>query len=80
MSYKLLAPWRVDRLFTVDGVDCTQWVCDLVDDRGYIFYEGAWKVKIGNRRAKTFKGETAWSDADRYLSDAVTAIRFGKDY
>jgi hypothetical protein len=43
---------------------------------GYIWTSGAFKVTLQNvpgMRSKTFYGETAWSDAARYASDAATA-------
>ena len=44
------------------------------------YREGAWKVSVTPRhastRAKTFRGESAWSNATRYAGDAVTAIRY----
>lgn len=38
---------------------------------GHVFKEG--------RKIKTFRGETAWMDAERYADDTATNIRYGKE-
>lgn len=51
---------------------------DLVDTRGgYRYHQGAFRVRVrcepvqdGQPKTKTFKGETAWSAAERYAEDA----------
>lgn len=52
----------------------------LVDNRsGREYPLGASRVRFENKvdgfRAKTFKGESAWSDAERYAVDAIFAQR-----
>jgi hypothetical protein len=39
-------------------------------------------VKAGAKRAKTFKGESAWCDAERYANDELTVERgpFGERF
>lgn len=50
-------------------------VADLLEKGlGHLWPEGAYKVQLTNvpgMRTKTFYGETAWSDAERYASDAA---------
>ncbi|MCD6056513.1 MAG: hypothetical protein K0Q89_43 [Thermomicrobiales bacterium] len=53
-------------------------VADLLEKRSeHVWKDGAYKVILqnvpGKLRSKTFYGETAWSDAARYASDAATA-------
>jgi hypothetical protein len=40
-------------------------------------------VKVEGKRAKTFRGESAWSDAQRFANDALLAVRgtpFGESF
>lgn len=37
--------------------------------------ELTFKVKVDGQRAKTFKGEFAWADAQRFANDALLAQR-----
>lgn len=43
---------------------------DTDDMHGYVYRDG--------RKVKTFRGESAWMDAERYASDMATDIRYGK--
>lgn len=49
---------------------------------GYTSYSDsdyAYVVKDGtSRKLKEFRGETAWSDADRWLDDKVVQEKYGK--
>lgn len=51
-------------------------ISDVREVNGAIWHDGAHKVIItgppGRPRSKTFIGETAWSDAERYIGDAVS--------
>lgn len=48
---------------TIDGVTVTV-VNDLL-----------FKVKVTGQRLKTFKGEFAWADAQRFANDALLTLR-----
>lgn len=70
--YRILAPWSDDHTVGEFVVQCA----DLVDERGTVFREGAWRVLDFDRHpvkgkggTHPFKGETAWSDAERKASD-----------
>ena len=64
-----------------EGYDVYIEVRDLRSERdnGYVWSAGYHKVVIvgpqPHPRSKAFKGETAWSDADRYASDAVQSLQ-----
>jgi hypothetical protein len=77
-SYKLHGPWKVDRTYEVGmtPVVIALEVTDLIDNRGRVFDEGAWRVKVDGKVRKTFKGETAWSDAQRLYNDEIVAARW----
>lgn len=59
------------------------WVGELKDDRGNVYRDGAYKVKItpaGRKhgcpaKTKTFKGETAHTNADRLWYDIGFWVR-----
>jgi len=55
------------------------YTADLLDTKtGHIYYNGSYRVSVlgpaGRPRGRTFKGETAWSDAERYAIDAVHTL------
>jgi hypothetical protein len=68
--------WRV----SASGAVITIQVCDLRDERtGTVYRDGTHKVHVrksdrlpatGQPRSKTFKGELAWCNAERYAEDA----------
>jgi len=80
--YKSLDNWRrgeidfvpygvcrdVEHLVTLD-------ICDVQDDRGNVWHDGCHRITVkgpkGRPRSKTFIGEMAWSEAQRYGSDAI---------
>jgi hypothetical protein len=73
-------PWRN---FGATPITLVVEVADLRDTQGgHVYTDGAYRVrKVGKGenlatrfRAKTFKGETAWSDAERYFGDWCTAV------
>lgn len=35
--------------------------------------EMTWRVSVTGQRVKTFRGEFAWADAQRYANDVLTA-------
>jgi hypothetical protein len=43
---------------------------DTDNMNGYVYRDG--------RKVKTYRGESAWADAERYASDLATDIRYGK--
>lgn len=56
---------------------------ELTDTRtGRTYPDGAHKVTLSRTardlgfKSKTFKGETAWSDAERLIRDVQTAVRY----
>lgn len=54
----------------------TVYTGDLVTPDGYRHTQGLWKVVFAKSlglRAKTFKGESAWSNAQRYVNDSLRA-------
>lgn len=77
MRYTIEGPWR--RVTTIEittGFDPTRLGyierADLKDTRtGDTFTDGARRVVslVEGFRTKTFKGETAWNDAQRYADD-----------
>lgn len=69
---------------TVDVEDNGEWhtarivreVCDIADPSGYVYRGGRYRVRVvgpgkGYPRAKTFTGETAWSDSRRRYEDIM---------
>jgi hypothetical protein len=71
VSYKIHGPWAIDEVYVNDEHDIklTLMVTDLIDHHGNVFRDGAWQVKDHGKVVKTFKGETAWSDALRLFGD-----------
>jgi len=56
----------------------TVYTDDLVTPDGYRHQQGIFKVVFAKSlglRAKTFKGESAWSNAERYVNDTLQAAR-----
>jgi hypothetical protein len=54
---------------------------DLVDTRsGQVYRDGAYRVIAPGKRTKVFKGERAWSDADRLASDYAFEMRNAQDW
>ena len=54
----------------------TVYTDDYICNDGHRFEQGIFKVKSPHFRGKTFKGETAWSDAERYINDKLYAAGF----
>jgi hypothetical protein len=82
--YAIHGDWRyaahrhglVDRGADVQPALIEVKVADLLEKAsGHVWNSGAYKVILqnvpGGMRSKTFYGETAWSDAVRYASDAA---------
>lgn len=67
MRYKLHGKWTPTLDFDMGPVTIER--NDLIDERGNVFNDGAYRVKKDGRTVKTFKGETAWSDAARLAND-----------
>lgn len=63
--YKLHGKWRQQDLVGPVEVE----VRDLIDNHGNVWPDGAYRVKKDGTTVKTFKGETAWSDAGRLAND-----------
>lgn len=70
---------------TMDGeIIAELWSGDLRDDRGTVYRDGAHQVKITAKgraagvpaKTKTFKGETAWMDAERVWRDIQMWLRY----
>jgi hypothetical protein len=59
-----------------DAAIITVQVADILEKHsGHVWRSGTYKVTLTNvpgMKSKTFNGETAWSDAARYASDAAT--------
>lgn len=77
--YTIEGPWREEesRLVTDYNLE-NQWTitketATLMDNHGGMRYEcGAYRVRVKGPnppRTKTFRGETAWSDAERLMGD-----------
>lgn len=91
--YAIVGSWSTEETVTAEdmswGGDSTRYsviteTATLRDTRsGTEYREGAYRVRVvptlAGHRGKTFRGETAWSDAARYAGDIVTAIRFGRE-
>jgi hypothetical protein len=83
--YVIAGPWSVNTTSTFDHDDATSTLTvettDLRDTRsGTVYREGAYRVQVvstvsGAPRTKVFKGETAWSQAERYAEDARLFFR-----
>lgn len=83
--YSIEGPWELaERLVLNDGYAGETYVlgkvetATLVDTRGgYRYDRGAYRVtsKVPGIRTKTFRGESAWSDAARYADDVYEAAR-----
>jgi hypothetical protein len=74
--YKVSSDWSLEKVVGPAVVE----TADLTDTRtGHVYREGAYRVrfprKVEGFRAKTFYGETAWSDAERLARDALFAER-----
>ena len=52
----------------------TVYTDDLVTKDGYRHPQGVFKVTSKLFRSKTFKGETAWSDAQSYVNDQLWKV------
>lgn len=85
-GYTPIGPVRIRRDFSYygrlpGGYDVTIEVRDLRSERdhGYVFPDGHHRVVVyGPRpkpRTKSFYGETAWSDANRYAGDCATELQ-----
>jgi hypothetical protein len=78
--YEPVGTWREDWRVSSFGAFITIQVCDLRDTRtGTVYTDGCHRVVInksdrvpatGQPRTKTFKGEMAWCNAERYAEDA----------
>lgn len=75
MSYKIHGPWIMTYGDT-HSYGVVIYVANLIDSNGNVFADGAYKVEHDGKRLKTFKGETAWSDAERLAYDTVTKLRY----
>lgn len=85
--YVVEGPWREDCRQTVETYDgeakavVVTEIATLRDTRGgWSYPAGAHRVRVkgpgtGWPRARTFKGETAWSQADCYARECVVAIQ-----
>lgn len=79
--YRPDGPWSIDKVYDAADVNVTAIieVSDLVErytSRRYV--NGAWRVRFegeAHPRAKSFYGETAWSDAARYADDEIHKLR-----
>lgn len=69
MSYRISGPWRFSRDDWAHGHHIVVEVADLVDHRGRVYEQGAYHVKLDGKVLRTFKGETAWGDADSLVGD-----------
>jgi hypothetical protein len=62
-----------------DGYDITIEVRDVQETNGVIWHDGCHKVVVTGPqprpKSKTFIGETAWSDAERYASDVIAQLQ-----
>lgn len=74
--YKVKGDWATDTVLS-DHVKIE--VSTLIDTRnGQEYRDGAHRVVVKNvegYRTKTFKGESAWCNAERYANDAEWARR-----
>ena len=86
--YKPVGNWREDqtlRGYSPDDepIAITIEISDVREVSGTIWHDGAHRVKVDTERrpkprGKTFIGETAWCDAQRYAGDVLTAHRFAR--
>ena len=61
----------MDIIYSDDNV--TVQADDLVLS-GYRYSQGVYKVTSKRFRGRTFKGESAWSDAQRYVNDQLVLL------
>jgi hypothetical protein len=83
--YSIEGPWELaETLVLNDGYAGESYVlgkvetATLVDGTGgYRYEQGAYRVtsKVPGIRTKTFRGESAWSNAARYADDVYEAAR-----
>jgi len=80
--YKVQGPFVDDAGSLFVNADITVQCADLVDTRnGHVYRAGAYRVLVhgkpirGKGGTVPFKGETAWSDADRKASDLYWEVR-----
>ena len=78
MKYTLNGPWSISEVWREPNDSIVVMVADLVDSRGNVWRDGAYKVEHNGKKVKAWKGETAWSDAERYAYDLVMKIRFAR--
>lgn len=76
--YKVKGPWFSETVVGVGPATVSTWSADLVDFHGQVFRGGAHKVLVEApddwydkvvKKSRIFKGETAWSDAQRHADD-----------
>ena len=82
--YTVVPPWTLSRTYWPFRVE----VADLLDTRsGRTYVDGAQRVvdertnkpaKRGKGGTVPFKGETAWSDAERLAQDLMFAERYAR--
>lgn len=92
-TYRVTGDWSETDRVTVGpdwsdvhhNVTVTRSVADLQEVGHGVWREGAWKVTAkytlsgkSYRRARTFKGETAWADSQRMFDDIVLEVRYSR--
>ena len=78
--YKLHGQWRQESASQIGHYIVRELSSDLIDTQGKVFPDGAFRVTVedsntGAKTTKTWKGELAWSNAQRYASDQILALR-----
>jgi len=62
-----------------DGYDVVIEIRDAIECNGVVWHHGCHKVVVTGPqprpRSKTFIGETAWSQAERYAGDAISTLQ-----
>lgn len=80
--YVIIGGWDTEQVTTpIVGVNVITESATLKDTRGgYEYRQGAWRVRVegdlpDKPRTRTFKGESAWSAAERWAGDLVWQLR-----
>jgi hypothetical protein len=82
--YEATGTWETTWQVSVRGATIIIEVRDLRDTRsGTVYRDGCHRVRItraealpGQPRSKTFKGESAWCNAERYAEDARNGFAY----
>jgi hypothetical protein len=62
------------------GEEVVEYEASVYKNRGVVYIPDFYKVDVPGKKAKYFKGETAWSDSRRYADDERFDIRMNAPF